>query len=394
MGQKCSCLYSKDEPEAYIFKDKESNTTSNIITNAHYSNFSQVKKSNSNVSVLKLKEEDNLEKELMLKSLIKFQSLCRNKIANKNFKKAKNKLQQNTQKIYDDYLQILKTDEKSEIEINYPFNKLNWSEFYKEDEKEALIFKQTEKDLKMFTKIKIYDDSSFYTGQVNAENEPHGFGSEYNIDGQKLTGQWINSKFTGYGRIIDKDNTIKEGRYVNSLLQGKGKEIKADNTIYIGDFKNNLKEGRGIEESQETKYTGLYSNDIKYGFGKLIFKLKNESYEGMFENNAINGTGTYIWANQTIYKGSFKEGKMHGFGHYLWPDGGEYKGEYENNIKEGFGWFKWANGRIYDGPFVDGKPHGIGNLTVNNKTVEVQFVDGKINKSYKIKKKVTENSFK
>jgi hypothetical protein len=69
---------------------------------------------------------------------------------------------------------------------------------------------------------------------------------------------------------------------------------------------------------------------------------------------------------------------MHGKGAYKWADGGEYVGEYKDNIKEGIGRFKWSNGRIYEGPFVGGVPHGKGKLTVNNKTTDVEFSEGKV----------------
>lgn len=69
---------------------------------------------------------------------------------------------------------------------------------------------------------------------------------------------------------------------------------------------------------------------------------------------------------------------MHGKGTYKWADGGEYVGDYKDNVKEGMGIFKWANGRIFNGPFVGGIPHGKGKLTFNNKSTEVEFVQGKI----------------
>jgi hypothetical protein len=123
---------------------------------------------------------------------------------------------------------------------------------------------------------------------------------------------------------------------------------------------------------------------MKEGKGKLVYKKTNDTYEGDFSNNDINGFGFYVWAsNKHTYKGTFKSGKMNGKGTYTWPDGGEYYGDYINNVKEGRGIFKWPNGREFDGPFANGKPHGVGMLTVGEKKQEAEFLDGKLNKGFR-----------
>lgn len=152
---------------------------------------------------------------------------------------------------------------------------------------------------------------------------------------------------------------------------------------YLGDFQKGLKEGTGKEETTDHIYEGQYKDDVKCGKGRLSYKLTNDFFEGEFSENLINGSGFYTWSNKDTYEGTFINGKMHGKGIYKWPDGGEYVGEYINNIKEGRGRFRWSNGRIFDGPFKDGKPHGVGKLTIDGKTIEVEFVDGKINRNYK-----------
>ena len=57
-------------------------------------------------------------------------------------------------------------------------------------------------------------------------------------------------------------------------------------------------------------------------------------------------------------------------------------------IKDGQGEVKYPNGKKYIGPFVNGKLNGIGIFEdgKGNKG-EVEFIDGRINKNYKIKKK-------
>lgn len=179
------------------------------------------------------------------------------------------------------------------------------------------------------------------------------------------------------------------GYFQNGFLNGKGEKRMATSSYYIGEFRDSLKQGTGREETIDHIYEGEYHADKKEGKGKLVYKTTNDYFEGEFRDNFINGYGYYTWANKDTYEGFFINGKMHGKGKYKWPDGGEYYGDYINNIKEGLGRFRWANGRIFDGPFKDGKPNGIGKLTVSGKTIEVEFVDGKVNKSYKPKRKTT-----
>lgn len=60
----------------------------------------------------------------------------------------------------------------------------------------------------------IYDDLSFYYGQLNILNERHGFG--YLIsNNNKYHGSWVYNEFTGYGRHIDDKGFISEGKYIH-----------------------------------------------------------------------------------------------------------------------------------------------------------------------------------
>ena len=127
----------------------------------------------------------------------------------------------------------------------------------------------------------------------------------------------------------------------------------------------------------------MFKNDLKEGKGKLSYKNTANVYEGNFSQNNINGFGTYVWENKHTYIGTFLNGKMHGSGTYNWPDVGEYTWEYINNIKDGEGIFRWPNGRVYKGKFLNGNPHGFGTCIVGNKSSEVEFINGKINKNYK-----------
>ena len=53
------------------------------------------------------------------------------------------------------------------------------------------------------TKILLYQNDSFYIGQVNINNKKHGIGKLTYKDGTRYQGFWINDKFTGWGRIME-----------------------------------------------------------------------------------------------------------------------------------------------------------------------------------------------
>ena len=55
------------------------------------------------------------------------------------------------------------------------------------------------------------EESSIYSGQVNINNQKHGFGVLLTKDGTKYEGAWISNKFTCWGKFIDLEGTIYIG---------------------------------------------------------------------------------------------------------------------------------------------------------------------------------------
>ena len=57
------------------------------------------------------------------------------------------------------------------------------------------------------------------------------------------------------------------------------------------------------------------------GEGVLIFPASDNNsgarYEGMFENNTMNGQGTYHYNDGSRYEGLWKDGKLNGVCHYI-----------------------------------------------------------------------------
>lgn len=261
------------------------------------------------------------------------------------------------------------------------FDYLKWKKYYP-NEKAYLFEYNISKYGKLYEcKLLTYQDISYYIGSVNVKYQRCGIGSLIDISGMKYEGMWGGEKLNGWGRVIESDGTIYEGYYIDNFLNGKGEKISLDGTIFKGDFVNGLMNGKGYEETIDHIYQGDFYNDTKEGQGKLQYKKKKDRYEGQFQNNSINGIGTYTWENGDNYTGTFQQGKMDGRGRYLWAEGDEYEGDYIDGIKEGNGIFKWNNGKIYSGTFEGGKPHGVGVFYCNKKKYDVEFSEGKIVKS-------------
>ena len=56
----------------------------------------------------------------------------------------------------------------------------------------------------------------------------------------------------------------------------------------------------------------------------------------------------------------WQQNNMEGYGTYQWSDGRQYQGQYKDDKKHGFGVYSWTDGRQYEGYWYKGKQHGIG----------------------------------
>lgn len=177
---------------------------------------------------------------------------------------------------------------------------------------------------------------SVYEGDVNLNNERHGFGRLTTIKSVYL-GQWRNNQFTGWGRETRRTGKIYEGKYINGLIQGKGILKSNNGTTYVGDFLDSKRHGKGMLDTHKLNYEGDFKNDKLSGKGRITFKLEGHVYEGEFDNNEINGYGTFKWNNGDSYTGYMLNGKMHGKGTYRYNNGNVYEGMYNNGIKQGKG---------------------------------------------------------
>lgn len=401
MGQlndKCSCLKKKEDNETHKFEEL-SDTTSKIgtktldhrdhsVPNPNKTFLEKIKKPliKSSVTLSKHGKTDSLQVQKLKEGLLSARithMLCANIINKyirgylfrKQFIMIKINLIAIENNLISETVEKMTTVNIRKIESlhSQPIQRDGWQQYYKEEDKfnvdYGVVFK---------CKLRKYSNNSCYIGTVNLKGLKHGFGVYLNKNAEKFEGHWINDSFTGWGRYIDCDGNLYEGKFTDGILDGLGEKRTLTHNVYIGEFRSMLKHGQGKEDTLEHFYEGEFQNDKKHGKGQLQYKSIMDHYEGEFYENAITGFGFYTWANKDTYEGNFLNGKMHGVGTYKYADGGEYTGDYMNNIKEGKGTFTWASGKVYTGPFKLGRPHGIGKLHFNNKIVQVEFKNGKL----------------
>lgn len=177
----------------------------------------------------------------------------------------------------DDLFELL-IDKCSDIEnfgyifdlvLNHPNNKK-----YYLDNNDVLYYIETKENdkyhfLKSYTSSKnivkiYYGDGNYYEGEINETYQKHGFGKYHYGARNHYEGQFFEDKFCGNG--------------------------------YSSIFHINNSQG-GI--SQREIYKGMFNNDERYGYGKLV--INNMTREGFFESNQ-NGIFVTTDNNETRYE--------------------------------------------------------------------------------------------
>ena len=235
-------------------------------------------------------------------------------------------------------------DKAGPVASDGDFNPEGWKRFYSFQD----AFFNFQKGFVIPFGVKIrhpYDPQrvSVYEGDVNINNQRHGFGRLTTVKSVYL-GQWRNGEFTGWGRETRRSGKVYEGKYINGLLQGKGILKNNKGVSYIGDFKDSKRHGKGILDTHKVHYEGDFRDDKLCGKGRIIFKIEGHVYEGQFDNNEINGFGTFKWKNGDSYTGNMLNGKMDGKGKYRYNNGVVYEGIYKNGVKQGKGKVYNTNG--------------------------------------------------
>ena len=100
----------------------------------------------------------------------------------------------------------------------------------------------------------------------------------------------------GRGALLTKVYTgecvLYEGYWCNGKKEGKGRVTSPIGTVYEGGIKDNMCHGEGVYLFEQ---------------GNVINR-----YEGQFEGDLMNGTGTIYYTDGTKYVGEIKNDRKHG----------------------------------------------------------------------------------
>lgn len=97
-------------------------------------------------------------------------------------------------------------------------------------------------------------------------------------DGSVYTGEIVNGKKHGKGKLYLSDTLYYDGNFVNDMYEGQGKLLLEHDMIYEGSFSKGLRNGYGIQYNTEKTY--VYNGDWKEG---------NKDGNGYFYNNFRQG---------------------------------------------------------------------------------------------------------
>ena len=129
----------------------------------------------------------------------------------------------------------------------------------------------------------------------------------------------------------------------------------SDGCIYTGEVVNGKRHGKGrITWPSGDIYEGDWKDDKCTGKGKYTWP-NGDVYEGDFVADKFTGKGKKVWANGDIYEGDWKGDKRTGKGKYTWPNGNVYEGDWRDDKRTGTGTYTYADGRIKSGRWKDGK---------------------------------------
>ena len=152
--------------------------------------------------------------------------------------------------------------------------------------------------------------------------------------------------------------------------------LKTDKYTFHG-FLNLLRkrEGYGVcYYKNGDKYSGLWSQDKKEGWGKYEFKSSGKIFQGEFINNQIDGYVEYISKNGVTHQGymknqNFLNNEVMTIYHPKYELTGVMEFNTTLNKLTGVGAIKYNNGTFYEGETLESHEHGWGITKNTDNTV-------------------------
>jgi hypothetical protein len=81
-------------------------------------------------------------------------------------------------------------------------------------------------------------------------------------NGDKYSGEFINSSMTGYGCYTFFDSTKLIGHFDDGVCNRHAKKIYKDGRVYIGEFKNDIENGKGLLIDGQKRTKGIWKDAV------------------------------------------------------------------------------------------------------------------------------------
>ena len=220
---------------------------------------------------------------------------------------------------------------------------------------------KTDKELNFIEGQLSYNNKNqIYTGSLNNNCQPHGFGKMVFENGTIFEGNWDNGELRGYGKKTYSDGSIIEGNFVgDKIVYGKDSYIQwANGASYRGQTdENGVFNGNGKFIFEDgTSYEGTFIDNHRTGFGKSDYN--GSQYIGYYQGDYRTGKGDFSFSNGYEYKGNFQEGTFSGTGYLLAQE--KEKIIYASNDWDGTelkkGKIITENGDVWEGGIENSQP--------------------------------------
>lgn len=99
---------------------------------------------------------------------------------------------------------------------------------------------------------------------------------------------------------------------------------------------------------------------VKHGYGRLLLPFDpqaaaaQEHYEGDWQDDRMEGFGSYYYPDGAVYSGEWAGGRHHGRGCLTFANGTRYEGLWKDHLMHGSGSYVDHLGRQWEGEFREG----------------------------------------
>ena len=228
------------------------------------------------------------------------------------------------------------------------------------------------------------NEAGTYTGEVNADGNPHGKGVFNFNNGQRYDGKYRDGKRNGFGTYYFKDGERFEGEYLNDKRNGRGKYYYKNGDWFEGEYRDNARNGKGVYHFSNGSWEEAdYANNARTKVIATSGSSASSSASGTSASSSTSGGSSYAGTSGSsstntsdivtlttkagTYTGTLdKDGKLSGEGMFKFNSGSMYVGYYLHAIRNGFGIYSYTDGSKYSGTFLDGDFHGLGRYSFDN----------------------------